>query len=1057
MDFGVEKFLFLLPNPGGDDTFSHRNGVEEPSDFSYLSPIHISNNSWTLVGMKNCAFEFCHNNSCQIYYNKTFIVYGYSYFEMHIDVSDLSLDNTSFPDYLPLVDFNWKLLRFSAFSFRKLSLADYILTISRVCNFVCILVITLLCMYNLPTLAFLILRACSFAYSSGSLKYDPDPGICPIEMILNKIRVNFGAQDVRYESYRLQEGGRVCKIFLKYLATERILHISYSGDLRQALYAFWKETVRQDYEIQGLPAIFGFNETSPIRFVKCTLMFVYDWKRSSGTVHRVIALLRWFDAICDIQELRKSASFIQIASKYMLEHGLSVQDGNLYFGNGSDEMADILAFDSHEDIEVHGISEYATVFVNFCRQVCNSSAVQSSLALVVLMWHILFVFPVGKFDIAHIKLVEAQMRDNCVMDISRLGNVVLEHISLLASCASEFYKTRDPNVFLNNANQVARFADDVTELSLLVKELPEVAELSPEHRELESRVREKIEQGQVLLSSVRVSQRSAYLGSLSVLRQLAVELATRARAHTSRVAPFSLLVYGGPKIGKSFITDLILSQFRTTNAYAKSKGLDTPLPKDGVYHRTLGETYWSGYMNSYWGIVYDDLGQTSPQIQGFALEINELIHVINSAMYFPEMAGVDEKGKRYVAPQIVVATSNNLDINSNHAVRTPSAVLRRFPFVVKPKVLPQFADEGGMIDETKTRGDTSCWTFTIDKVIVSGNGVRYETLHADLTTSEFVKWVNDASIAHFQNQSGASAFRENVERGGACLTCGILRTFCQCPPAALGSPVVVQGLEDYPWHYSVFAVILLLLTILLGLTCELSVYTVCAFSLLLVCMLVMLFQVSVLFGKAQYIGDFVAECVNHAAMMGLTNVEGVVDFIQARILHRLGITYILDLKAKCYQKMLTARRFVERNAFVVCIMNVIVMGAVILWAMRLFRVDVQGVAEGVEPPPASANIDNPWKSSAKLSVSAYLSSPSKSCSPEKFLDLFRSSLGVMQFEGVSGPIRCLNVKGNYWLVPKHYLVSVGENISNTMTIHRAHFYEGSRTGTISCKLSGGIS
>ena len=193
-----------------------------------------------------------------------------------------------------------------------------------------------------------------------------------------------------------------------------------------------------------------------------------------------------------------------------------------------------------------------------------------------------------------------------------------------------------------------------------------------------------------------------------------------------RGAPFTILLHGEAGIGKSTILKTLTDYFRLLNpveAIKRPGFIPEPLPANGLYNRNSGEEYWSCYCNSNWCIVYDDLAQRNCKVPDFAAEIQELIYVVNSMPYFPNMASLEEKGKVYIAPQLVVASTNNKTLNAAQACMKPTAVLRRFPYVIQPTVKNEYIIDGSTrLDSSKAAGKRDLWDFEIQRVTIDPAG-----------------------------------------------------------------------------------------------------------------------------------------------------------------------------------------------------------------------------------------------------------------------------------------------------------------------------------------------
>jgi len=421
--------------------------------------------------------------------------------------------------------------------------------------------------------------------------------------------------------------------------------------------------------------------------------------------------------------------------------------------------------------------------------VTGGSPVSSMLKLITLFWVVIFATRSGKIDFGLIQTLEEKLiAPTSIESVANLGKVVISHLTSLCSAGHEFYTTRDPMVFVRSEEDATKFIDQALRVISAFASYRFELRLTPASQQLGQDIDSTLALGHQVLRYARASQRPLILQYIAKLTNTRMDFQTANRSKSMRDAPFSLLVHSTPGIGKSSIVDLITSTFRVVNPQDAITQPDrvsaTALPLDGVYART-SEDFWSQWKNTNWCIIYDDLGQKNPAVPGFQTEIQELIHIVNNVAYFPPMAGVDEKGKATALPSLVIATTNNLDINATFAVRTPAAVLRRFPFVVKPRVKGQYLTNN-MLDSSKVpTGDTDLWFFDIDRVVLTAPasgaaGVVYQSVAQDLSTADFARWIKTASLQHFDVQQKCGAFKTTLLADSRCTNCGMPCAFCNC-------------------------------------------------------------------------------------------------------------------------------------------------------------------------------------------------------------------------------------------------------------------------------------
>jgi len=203
---------------------------------------------------------------------------------------------------------------------------------------------------------------------------------------------------------------------------------------------------------------------------------------------------------------------------------------------------------------------------------------------------------------------------------------------------------------------------------------------------------------------------------------------------STRRPPFSVLVHGSPGIGKSSVTQLIGTIFHQT---VTQSGIYPDLtwdPKQNMYTYNCDDQYWSGYTGAkQWFVCMDDLARENVKqvSSGQATSVRDVITVVNSVGIATTQAAIEDKGCIPLVPKLVVATTNTKDLNAYHAVAEPAAVLRRFPFVIKPVLKPEFVDpQSGMMK--KLDGMVrDAWLFHVETVRLTVASDETVTTHYD--------------------------------------------------------------------------------------------------------------------------------------------------------------------------------------------------------------------------------------------------------------------------------------------------------------------------------------
>lgn len=270
---------------------------------------------------------------------------------------------------------------------------------------------------------------------------------------------------------------------------------------------------------------------------------------------------------------------------------------------------------------------------------------------------------------------------------------------------------------------------------------------------------------------------------------------TSKKAAQTRESPFSIMLFGDSGIGKSSLQRMLAVHF------GKKRGLRTE--SDYFYSKNCTAKHWDGFSSKQWGILLDDVAFQDPGMKILDPSVAELLQVVNNIPYVPAQAVAEDKGKIPLLCKFVIATSNTPSLNAFHYFSCPSAVQRRLPFIIEPKVRPEFCDirNGTSLDPSLTsyvEGEyPDYWTFDVTKVSArsfSGDiklkrqdGIKTKILQG-ATLKEFLVWYNKAIDEHYENQNKAQNCMADMEKVSLCERCWNMTKDCSCETQS-GSPV----------------------------------------------------------------------------------------------------------------------------------------------------------------------------------------------------------------------------------------------------------------------------
>ena len=250
------------------------------------------------------------------------------------------------------------------------------------------------------------------------------------------------------------------------------------------------------------------------------------------------------------------------------------------------------------------------------------------------------------------------------------------------------------------------------------------------------------------------------------------EIATKRTKYLATVAgraqrdpPFTLLLHGTVGVGKSIITRKCMTIF------SRVYGLDND--DKYIYTRSCNEKHWNNFDSGQWGLVLDDIASIHPSKAAAGdPSVMDLIQICNTVAFMPEQASIENKGTTPLLSKIVIGTTNRKDLNAPLYFQTPSAIARRFKYVVTVIVKPEFRKpnsseiDGDKVEAYRVKhngasAQPNLYSVEYKTATTSGNGqVDTTVLHRDISGEKFFKWLSAAMESH---KDSNEALRESLK------------------------------------------------------------------------------------------------------------------------------------------------------------------------------------------------------------------------------------------------------------------------------------------------------
>lgn len=234
---------------------------------------------------------------------------------------------------------------------------------------------------------------------------------------------------------------------------------------------------------------------------------------------------------------------------------------------------------------------------------------------------------------------------------------------------------------------------------------------------------------------------------------------------------FGVMFHGSSSVGKSWFAIPLIKWLLMINKYEHE---DCNI----ITYNTQSK-YDDQVRNDTFGILLDDLANAKPSNGGDTRRTSDLvISLINNVSQAAVKADLAEKGKVMMKPKIVVATTNNRNLNAEVESTNPASIRRRFKYEVEFIVKPEFCVEGSTeIDGNKVRSAfpgkqfPNVWDFRITKCHIStgGKGAGFVMKHVFNPYSggkifeikDFMRFMRDESRIHFEQERASLELRKS--------------------------------------------------------------------------------------------------------------------------------------------------------------------------------------------------------------------------------------------------------------------------------------------------------
>lgn len=284
------------------------------------------------------------------------------------------------------------------------------------------------------------------------------------------------------------------------------------------------------------------------------------------------------------------------------------------------------------------------------------------------------------------------------------------------------------------------------------------------------------------------------------MKSLRMDLYTTKACRAGRKSPFSILIFGESGIGKSSVQDMVY--------YHCCKLMKLSPDISNRYTLNPAAKHMDGMSRGTHTILIDDVAAKNPDM-GEDATIDYIIQLINNVPFVAPMAALEDKGKVPFRGKMVIGSTNVEHLNAFKYYSHPSAIQRRFPYIIEPQLKPEYKNDKNMLDVDKIPAPIDgsypdYWTFTVKRVKCRSVKVLFkpadiEIVHHRLTQPEFLEWLNQAVDKHNEVQDKVEHCNKIMEKLDLCMCCRMPDNLCKSSPT---NPYPQGLIEDVVYFYS---------------------------------------------------------------------------------------------------------------------------------------------------------------------------------------------------------------------------------------------------------------
>lgn len=365
---------------------------------------------------------------------------------------------------------------------------------------------------------------------------------------------------------------------------------------------------------------------------------------------------------------------------------------------------------------------------------------------------------------------------------------MIDTILFVCDRGAQYFKTQDPDVLMSSGGNHDKWMSRAQRLIRESKFLNNPEPHGIRRCTFTAEIKDTIERGIALIKYSAGLERTEKMYLQKILNELQLIQAnelTKKDARTPRKEPFSIMFHGPSSIGKTQLVQIMYMH------YGKCFGL--PVESEYMYTRCAMDPFWSGQTSSQWCVVMDDVaflkanGQMDPSL-------GETLQVGNMTPFCPPQAELEDKGRTPLKIDLLLGTTNTLNLNLQDYFSCPFAVARRWKYYITASIKPEFSRNKTMVDPSlippsKEGEYMNIWNFVISVVVPATDTTddkmkaKYKVVQRFDDIYDMLQFIAMEAKQHDDSQTKALSAMSTSRGVDVCLTCyrPALKCCCAAP------------------------------------------------------------------------------------------------------------------------------------------------------------------------------------------------------------------------------------------------------------------------------------